>query len=327
MPRILAFPPLPRSVMASEAQLPYRKAQKSGVCIQDVFGSAFHVFPPYPRHRRPLTGMRDGLLKAAVRSKPATELLAPSARSLMYLRMQAHTTRTAFATAATAVMTPLSRHSGIRLRTQTASHGPSDRRTATAARPVWLAVVPGSCRRPPCSILLRADRRRALAVDPGVSAPAEFSGGIRNTITIQRGTEKRGLYPRCVTVRVSRIHPVPPPPATTDGKEQRTPQSGGALTVKSVWSSACVALLWQRFWAVSSHLMYPRRPHDGSSESPLSEHTHVPQFSVREGRGAPPRMGHALPHTSLPPSSPKQRVPTTRPKHQVHTSTKHTTSA
>ena len=71
--------------------------------------------------------------------------------------------------------------------------------------------------------------------------------------------------------------------------------------VKSVWSSGCVALLWQRSWAVSSHLMCPRRPHDRSSGSPLSEHTHVPQFSVRAGRGAPPRTGHAPPHTSPPP--------------------------
>jgi len=98
-------------------------------------------------------------------------------------------------------------------------------------------------------------------------------------------------------------------------------------SVKSVWSSGCVTLLWQRSWAVSSHLMYPRRPHDGSSGSPLSEHTHVPQFSVRAGRGAPPRTGHAPPHTSHPSSSPKQSVPTTRPTNQVHTSTKHTTSA
>jgi len=60
------------------------------------------------------------------------------------------------------------------------------------------------------------------------------------------------------------------------------------LRVKSVWSSVCVALLWQRSWAVSGHLMYPRRPHDRSSGSPLSKHTHVPQFSVRAGRGAPP---------------------------------------
>jgi len=143
--------------MASETQLPYRKAQKIRVCIQGVSGSAFHVFPPYPRHRRPPTGMRDGLPKAQVRSQPATELLAPSARSLTYLRMQAHTTRIAFATAATAEMTPQSHHSGIRLSTQTPSHRPSDRRTATAARPVFLAVVPGSRRRPACNILLHAD--------------------------------------------------------------------------------------------------------------------------------------------------------------------------
>ena len=61
--------------------------------------------------------MRNGLLKAPVRSQPATELLAPSARSLTYLRIQAHTTRTAFTTAATAATTPLSHHSGNLLRT------------------------------------------------------------------------------------------------------------------------------------------------------------------------------------------------------------------
>jgi len=75
----------------------------------------------------------------------------------------------------------------------------------------------------------------------------------------------------------------------------------GVQSVKSVWSSGCVVLLWQRSWAVSSHLMYPRRPQDRSSGSPLSEHTHVPQFSVRAGRGAPPRTRHAPPHTSPPP--------------------------
>ena len=69
----------------------------------------------------------------------------------------------------------------------------------------------------------------------------------------------------------------------------------------AVWSSGCVALLWQRSWAVSSDLVYPRRPHDRSSGSPLSEHTHVPQFSVRAGRGTPPRTGHAPSHTSPPP--------------------------
>jgi len=46
--------------------------------------------------------------------------------------------------------------------------------------------------------------------------------------------------------------------------------------------------------------MYPRRPHDGSSGSPLSESTHLPQFSVSAGRGAPPRTGHAPPYTNPP---------------------------
>jgi len=49
--------------------------------------SAFHAFPAYPRHRRPLKGMRNGLLKASVRSQPATEPLAPSARSLAYVKL------------------------------------------------------------------------------------------------------------------------------------------------------------------------------------------------------------------------------------------------
>jgi len=226
----MAFPPLPSSVVAAEAQVPYWRAQKSGVCIQGVLVSAFHVFPPYPRHRRPPTGMRDGLLKAPVRSQPATELLAPSARFLACLRMQAHTTRTAFATAAAAVMTILSHHSGVPHRAQTPSHRPSDRRTATAARRSTPAVVPGSGRRPACNIPLRADRQRARAVDHGVSAPAELSGGIRSTSTVLESTEKRGLYPRCVRVRVSRIPPVPPPPATTDGDARRPPQGPSALT-------------------------------------------------------------------------------------------------
>jgi len=129
--------------------------------------SAFHVFPAYPRHRRPPSGMRDVLLKAAVRSQPATELLAPSARSVTYLRLRSHTTDTAFATATTSVMTPLSHHSGVSHRTQTPSHRPSDRRTATAAGPITPDVVPGSRRRPTCSIPLRADRRRAPAANPG----------------------------------------------------------------------------------------------------------------------------------------------------------------
>jgi len=226
----MAFPPLPSSVVASEAQVPYWRAHKSGVCIQGVFLSAFHVFPPYPRRRRPPTGMRDGLLKAPMRSQPATELLAPSARSLTYLRMQAHTTRTAFATAAAAVMTTLSHHSGVPHRAQTPSHRPSDRRTATADRRITPAVVQGSRRRSACNIPLRADRQRARAVDHDVSAPAQLSGGIRSTSTELQSTEKRGVYPRCVIVRVSRIPSVPPPPATTDGDARRPSQGPSALT-------------------------------------------------------------------------------------------------
>jgi len=226
----MTFPPLPSSVAASEAQVPNCRAQKSGVCIQGVLLSAFHVFLPYPRHRRPPTGMRDGLLKAPVRSQPATELLAPSARSLAYLKTQANTTRTAFATAAAAVMTTLSHHSGVPHRAQTPSHRPSDRRTATAARRITPAVVPGSRRRSACNIPLRADRQRAFAMDHGVTAPAELSGGIRSTSTVLESTVKRGLYPRCVSVRVSRIPPIPPPPATTDGDARRPPQCPGAHT-------------------------------------------------------------------------------------------------
>jgi len=159
LPRILAFPPLPSSVVPSETQLPYRKAQKSGVCIQGMLVSAFHAFPAYPRHRRPPSGMRYGLFKAAVRSHPATELLAPSARSVTYLRMQSHTTHTAFSTATTSVMTPLSHHFVVPRRTHTPSHRPSDRRTATAAGPITPAVVPGSRRRPARNIPLRSDRQ------------------------------------------------------------------------------------------------------------------------------------------------------------------------
>jgi len=104
-------------------------------------------------------------------------------------------------------------------------------------------------------------------------------------------------------------------------------EKNGEAGVKSAWSSGCIALSWQRSWVVSSHRIFPRRPHAGSSGSPLSEHTHVPQFSVRESPGAPPPTGHAPPHTIPPPSSPQQRVPTTRPTNQGHTSTNHTTNA
>ena len=102
--------------------------------------------------------MRDGLFKAAARSQPAAELLAPSARSLTYLRMEAHSTHTAFATASTAEKTPLSHHSGVAHRTHTPSHRPFNRRTATVAGPITPAVVPGSRRWPACNILFRADR-------------------------------------------------------------------------------------------------------------------------------------------------------------------------
>ena len=165
--------------------------------------SAFHVFPAYPRHRRPPSGMRYGLLKAAVRSQTATELLAPSARSGTYLRMQAHATHTAFATATTAAMTPLSYHSGVPHRTHTPSHRPSDRRIATAAGPLTPAVVPGSRRRPACNIPLRADRQRALAADSGASAPVELSSAVRITNTVQEGTETSGSLFWRVSVCVS----------------------------------------------------------------------------------------------------------------------------
>jgi len=89
-----------------------------------VLVSASYVFPPYPRHRRKPMGMRDGSVKAAARSQPATELLAPSARSLTYLRIEAHSTQTAFATATTAEETPLSRHSGVAHCTHTPSTAP-----------------------------------------------------------------------------------------------------------------------------------------------------------------------------------------------------------
>jgi len=122
------------------------------------------------------------------------------------------------------------RHSPEIQRGQNVSNRPSAHRPATAACPSTPAVVPGSRRRPACNIPLRADRRRVLAANPGLSAPAEFSGALINTITIQEGTEKRGLYPRYVSVRVSRIPRVPAPPPTTFGDALRPPQSRGALT-------------------------------------------------------------------------------------------------
>jgi len=155
--------------------------------------SAFHVFPAYPRHRRPPSGMRYVLLKSEVGSKPATGLLAPSVRSVTSHRMPAHTTDTAFATATPSVMTPLSHHFGVPHRTHTPSYRPSVRPTATAAGAFAPAVVPGSRRRPACSMPLRADRRRTCAVHSCLFAPAELSGAIRNSNTIQEGTEKAGF--------------------------------------------------------------------------------------------------------------------------------------
>ena len=76
---------------------------------------------------------------------------------------------------------------------------------------------------------LQADRRRALDSDPGVSATAEFSGTIRNSIIIQEGTEMRGLYPRYESVRVLSIPCVLPGSATIEKDVQRPPQSLGAL--------------------------------------------------------------------------------------------------
>jgi len=174
--------------------------------------------------------MGNGLLKASVRSKPATDPLAPSAFSLTYLRMQAYTPHTAFATATSAILAPLSHLSGVAHRTHNPSHRPCAHRTATTAGLITPTVVPGSRRRPVCKIMLRADRRRALAADPGASSPAEFSCTIRSTIIIQEGTEKRGLYPRCGSARVSRIPRVSPAPATTEGDAQRPRQSLGACT-------------------------------------------------------------------------------------------------
>jgi len=154
--------------------------------------SAFHVFPAYPRHRRPPSEMLYGHLKAAVRSQPTTQLLVPSARSVTYLRMQSYTTHTAFATAATSVVTPLSHQSDVPHRTHTPSYRPSDGRTALVACPFTPAVVPGSRRWPACNIPLRADRRPALAANPGLSAPSEFSSAVRSTNTEQEGTETNG---------------------------------------------------------------------------------------------------------------------------------------
>jgi len=137
--------------------------------------------------------MRYGLLKSAVRLQLATEQSAPSARSRTYLRMQAHTTDTAFATAIKSGMTPLSHHSGVPHRTHTPSHRPSDCRAATAAGPITLAVVPGSRFWPACNKPLRAHRRRALAANAGLSAPAELSRSVRITNNAPEGTETSGL--------------------------------------------------------------------------------------------------------------------------------------
>jgi len=111
------------------------------------------------------------------------------------------------------------------------------------------------------------------------------------TTLVRRPAEVTSLSARSVEGTAPEIDPQPSLPPT--GGEDHGKAQGGIVfqSVKSVWSSGRVTLLWQRSWAVSSHLMYPRRPHDGSSGSPLSQHTHVPQFSVREGRGAPPKNG------------------------------------
>jgi len=113
LPWILGFACLPSSVVPPDAQLPYRKLHRSGVFIQGVLISALHVFRTYLRHQRPPTGMRNGLLKAPVRTQKYSELLAPSTRSLPYFRIQAHTTRAAFATVTMAVVMPLPHHSGV----------------------------------------------------------------------------------------------------------------------------------------------------------------------------------------------------------------------
>ena len=115
--------------------------------------SAFHAFPAYPRHRQPLKRMRNGLLKALARLQPDTDPLASSASSLTYLRTQAHTPHTSFATATSAMMMPLSNDSGVLHRTQNLSHHPFDRRTATSAGPITPAVVPGSRRQHACNML------------------------------------------------------------------------------------------------------------------------------------------------------------------------------
>jgi len=148
----------------SETQLPYRKVQKSGVCIRVVLISALHVFPTYLRHQRQPTGMRDGLHKASVRTQKSPELLAPSARSLPNFRIQAHTTRAPFSTVTTAVLMPLPHHSGAPHSAQPPSHLPPDCPTTTAAGLITPAVLPGSHRRPTCNISLRKDRWRAPVV-------------------------------------------------------------------------------------------------------------------------------------------------------------------
>jgi len=109
-------------------------------------------------------GMRDGLLNAPVRTQKSPKLLALSARSLPYFRIQAHTTRAAFATVTMAVLMPLPHHSGAPHSTQNPSHRPPDCPTTTAASLIIPAVVPGSHRRPTCNISLRVDRWRAPVV-------------------------------------------------------------------------------------------------------------------------------------------------------------------
>jgi len=59
----------------------------------------------------------------------------------------------------------------------------------------------------------------------------------------------------------------------------------------------------------------------------LGAHPRASVLSARGPRRTSQNGACTSPHKSPLPSSPQQRVPTTRPTNQVHTSTKHTTSA
>jgi len=59
----------------------------------------------------------------------------------------------------------------------------------------------------------------------------------------------------------------------------------------------------------------------------LGAHPRASVLSARGPRCTSQNGACTSPYKSPPPSSPQQRVPTTRPTNQVHTSTKHTTSA